>query len=207
MKKQTLGVVAGAAGAALLLSGGTFALWSDSADVDGGKITTGNLDVDVVNTAWIDSSSDRTDAGHTIDLNTFKIVPGDTITGKFGVDVGLEGENLLAQLKLATDDGALSGDLADGLSLKYSVQKADGAVVATGDAAGVNVDLVSSDNGNKGSAVVAGTKTTDGTADFNVVVTATFDEATSEQDLVKAQAELAGAGIELNQVRAGQGYN
>ncbi|MDN6748437.1 MAG: alternate-type signal peptide domain-containing protein [Brevibacterium sp.] len=207
MKKQTLGVIAGAAGAALLLSGGTFALWSDSADVNGGEITAGNLDVAVVDTAWTDTSSDRSDAGHTIDLNTFTIVPGDTITGKFGVDVGLEGETLLAQPKRATADGELTGHLAAGLNLKYSVQNAAGTEVATGDAAGVTVDLVSTDNGNKGSAVVAGTKTTDGTADFNVVVTATFDAATSDQDLAKAQAELAGAGIELNQVRAGQGYN
>ncbi|WP_410602946.1 TasA family protein, partial [Bacillus sp. SIMBA_008] len=45
MNKKLTGIVAGAAGAALLLSGGTYALWYDSAEAPGGTITAGNLDV------------------------------------------------------------------------------------------------------------------------------------------------------------------
>src|SRR5699024_7667658 len=113
--KKLTGVVAGAAGAALLLSGATYALWTDNATVEGGTITAGNLDVAVLPPAdqqstWHDVSADRTDSPHAIDLSTFRIVPGDTITGTFGIDVGLEGDNMLANLALA--GGGLTGDLA-----------------------------------------------------------------------------------------------
>ena len=99
MNKKLTGIVAGAAGAALLLSGATYALWSDSATVDGGTIAvSGNLDVAVLESAWVDASDDRTDNPHDIDLTSFKIIPGDTIVGSFGFDVGLEGDNMLAAL-------------------------------------------------------------------------------------------------------------
>jgi predicted ribosomally synthesized peptide with SipW-like signal peptide len=42
------GIVAGVAGAALLLSGSTFALWSDQASVPGGEIMAGNLAISPV---------------------------------------------------------------------------------------------------------------------------------------------------------------
>ncbi|WP_453983861.1 alternate-type signal peptide domain-containing protein [Brevibacterium casei] len=200
MKKQTLGIIAGAAGAALLLGGGTFALWTDSAEADGGQITAGNLDVAVTESGWQDISADRADSPHAIDLKTFKIIPGDTVQGKYGVDVGLEGDNMVAKLKLA-GGGALEGALSQGLSLKYSVQDASGKEIATGDNAGVELSLVSSDNTDPGSTQVAAGKAVDGTADFNVVVTAEFDKSTPNQDLVKTQAALAGSNIQLQQDR------
>lgn len=47
MKKKTTGIIAGAAGAALLMGGSTFALWSDSVDVPDSTITSGNLAVEI----------------------------------------------------------------------------------------------------------------------------------------------------------------
>lgn len=200
MKKQTLGIIAGAAGAALLLGGGTFALWSDSAGADGGQITAGNLDVAVTESGWQDISADRADSPHAIDLATFRIIPGDTVQGKYGVDVGLEGDNMVAKLQLA-GGGELEGALAEGLSLTYTVEDANGQQIASGDNAGVEVTLVSPDNTAPGSNQVAAGTAVDGTADFNVVVTAEFDESTPNRELVQQQAALAGSTIQLNQDR------
>lgn len=200
MKKQTLGIIAGAAGAALLLGGGTFALWTDSADADGGQITAGNLDVAVTESGWQDISADREDSPHDIDLSTFKIIPGDTVQGKFGVDVGLEGDNMVAKLKLA-GGGQLEGALSEGLTLNYTVEDATGKQIATGTNTGVEVSLVSSDNTAPGDTQVAAGKVADGTADFNVVVTATFDKSTPNRELVQQQAALAGSNIQLAQDR------
>lgn len=208
MKKQTLGIVAGAAGAALLLGGGTFALWSDSGDVDGGTISSGNLDVEVLNegtASWVDSSSDRTDVGHSIDLSTFAIVPGDTITGTYGIDLGLEGDNMLANLKLTSGEAA-TGALAPGLTIAYAVEQG-GTVIATGDSAGVDITLRSSDNGNADSTSAATVPAAvDATADLSLVVTVTFEDQ-DDQDLTKAAATLAGASVSLDQVRTGAGFN
>lgn len=148
MQKKTTGLIAGVAGAALLMGGTTFALWSDSADAPGGQITAGNLDVALVgDPAWQDVSADRTDNPHPIDLSTFRIVPGDTIEGSYAVDLALEGDNMVANLALV--GGGVSGDLAAGLiDVSYTVEDATGAVVATGDSTGVDLDLASADNSN-----------------------------------------------------------
>ncbi|MHA3685068.1 alternate-type signal peptide domain-containing protein [Leucobacter sp. HY1908] len=203
MKKQAQGIIAGAAGAALLLGGTTFALWSDSEDVAGATITAGNLDVTLEKSEWFDVSADRTDSGHVIaDLATHRVVPGDTIEGRYTVTPELEGENLVANLALAYDD-AHTGDLLTGLELSYSVRDADDTVIATGGANGVALNFASNDNGNKGAlpVVTAG-------ATYTVVVTAAFDAATAEQDLVQTTAALSEGAIELNQVREdAHGYN
>lgn len=201
MNKKTTGIIAGAAGAALLLAGSTFALWSDSGKAPGGVITSGNLDVDVVSTQWKDVSADRADSPHDIDLAKFKIVPGDTIQGEYAVDAGLEGDNLVANLALK-NGGALTGALKSGLvDVEYTVLDADRNEVATGSSTGVDVTLASSDNSAPGTLAKL-PSATDGTSDFTVVVSVTFDQSTSDRDLVQAQAELAGSSIQLKQVRA-----
>lgn len=206
MNKKLTGLVAGAAGGALLLSGATYALWSDDGTVDGGTITSGNLDVAVLDGQWTDESADRSDQGHAIDLTDFRIVPGDTIQGSFGVDVGLEGDNMLAELALSGGD--LSDDLAEGLSLEYVVRDSSGAEVASssGAADGVTVALASQDNENSDT-VADVPATVDDSAEFTLDVAVTFDEDTSEQELTQTQAALADAGVSLTQVRSGEGFN
>lgn len=206
MQKKTTGVIAGVAGAALLMGGTTFALWSDSADAPGGQITAGNLDVALVgDPAWQDVSADRTDNPHPIDLSTFRIVPGDTIEGSYAVDLALEGDNMVANLALV--GGGVSGDLAAGLiDVSYTVEDATGAVVATGDSTGVDLDLASADNSNNVAALATAPAALDNAADYTVVVSVTFDAATSAQDLATTTANLAAASIQLNQTRdAGTG--
>ncbi|MFD6135360.1 SipW-dependent-type signal peptide-containing protein [Isoptericola sp. NPDC060257] len=63
MNTKTKGIVAGVAGAALLLgAGGTFALWQDQGQVAGGVIRAGHLKVQAEETQWFDVSPDRGDA-------------------------------------------------------------------------------------------------------------------------------------------------
>lgn len=108
MNKKTTGILAGAAGAALLIGGGTFALWNDSATATGGAITTGNLEIVASETpvAWIDSSDDRTDEGHAINLASWKGSPGDSVTGTFNFQAALDGDNLVAALTPTAVTGA-----------------------------------------------------------------------------------------------------
>lgn len=207
MKKTTTGFIAGIAGGALLLGGTTFALWSDSITVPSGVITSGNLDVELLETSWQDISADRTDGPHAIDLSTFKIVPGDEIQGTFAVDLGLSGENLVAKLSLSGSN-ALSGALASGLiDLSYTVLDDQGAVVVSGGSTGVDLNLASRDNSQPGTMLTI-PATTDGTAEFTVNVAVTFNETVSDRDLTQVSADLAESAIELVQVRTGApGYN
>lgn len=201
MKQQTKGVMAGAAGAVLLLGGSTFMLWSDSATVPGAEIASGNLDLTFEAPAWYDVSGDRTDSPHSIDLDSFMIIPGDTIEGHYEVGLDLAGENLVAEFGLVYG-AAASGDLLDGLDIEYSIVDADDTVLATG-MNGVTALFASADNGNPGALDVvdaAGTTVT-------VVVSVTFDAATADQDLTESLATLSAATLELNQVRsAAHGY-
>ncbi|WP_120003236.1 alternate-type signal peptide domain-containing protein [Nesterenkonia muleiensis] len=205
MNKKMTGFVAGAAGVALLMSGGTYALWSDSADVDGGTITSGNLEVDFLKSSWKDVSKDRSDYPHSIDLEDFKIIPGDTIEGTFPVDVGLEGENLVADLAFV-GGGEPLGELAEGLEVTYTVLDAEGEEVASGTGGSVTVTLASEDNP-LAENLIQVPDTTDGQAEFSVEVSVYFDTDTPERELVQSTAALAGGSVELTQVREGvEGY-
>jgi alternate signal-mediated exported protein len=96
MNKLAKGAIAGAAGIALLLGGaGTFAFWNSSATVAGGTITAGNLLIsNPTPGVWKDQN------GATIDITTYKIVPGDTLTYTDDVDLTVTGNNLVATLAL-----------------------------------------------------------------------------------------------------------
>jgi alternate signal-mediated exported protein len=140
--------LAGAAVAALLLGGGSFALWGDQLLTTGGNVTAGDLDISYDGDGepaftWWDVSTDRADGdpidalqpfetylaaaeagttGHPIDnLDTWRMVPGDTIVGLLTAHLALEGDNLVAALDYACDDldrdqytnALTSGDIAD----------------------------------------------------------------------------------------------
>ncbi|MGL3806854.1 alternate-type signal peptide domain-containing protein [Paeniglutamicibacter sp. R2-26] len=219
MNNKTKGAIAGIAGIALLAGGTTFALWNDSANINGGQITSGNLDVAIVapeegTSTWNDVSADRTDNSHAIDLDTFRIVPGDTIQGTFNIDAALEGDNLVAKLGLMAK-GTAAGELlatADkkGVAITYSLVDSNGAPVAgaTDIALGqeATVAFASADNSNNVAALPTLGKSLDGTADYSVVVTATFDKTTDARTNTQASALLSGLGVTLTQDRtAGTG--
>jgi predicted ribosomally synthesized peptide with SipW-like signal peptide len=143
--RRVKGLIAGAAGAALLLAGGTWALWYDSESIDGQTIKAGNLDLAIVDreyaydvSTWTgtnnaahngllsDTAGARTDAnrnldtlypalaadsrfsgmsGHEIDVrsnatNIWSAVPGDKVAVVLPFAVALQGDNLVAELKV-----------------------------------------------------------------------------------------------------------
>lgn len=95
MNKLIKGAVAGTAGIALLLGGaGTFALWNDSTTVAGGTITSGQLDIaNQTAGVWKNGAA-------TIDIATYKVVPGDVLTYTTTFDAIATGNTLKATLAL-----------------------------------------------------------------------------------------------------------
>lgn len=216
MKNTTKGFLAGAAGLGLVLGGSTFALWTDTAPVGNNTtLTAGNLDVDVVDSKWRDISGDRRwDRGHKIDnIEDFRIIPGDKIQAKYGVSVGLEGDNMVAKLRLKDKQGNPIGDLAPGLKVTYKLEKAGGGFwpfadeELSGDTDGVELNLISKkaetlfskDNPIKVPWMVVD-REVDGTPDFYVTVTVEFKD-TNNLDYRQTQATLANSQLELKQVR------
>lgn len=135
MNKLTKAGIATAAGIALLMGGaGTLAYWNDSANLTGGTITAGKLDITSVSGGHWENSS-----GTTIDIASYKVVPGETLTYKANVNVQLEGDALQARLVLG------SGSIAT----PASATAADTALVAalgssaTLSASGTGISLVS----------------------------------------------------------------
>lgn len=120
MNKLLKGSIAGAAGIALLLGGaGTLALWNDSETITGGTITAGNLDIaPVVNT------TDGWKSGTTaIDLATYKIVPGATITYTKTFNVTAVGTNMTANVALGTNAITAASTDADDVALATLLTK------------------------------------------------------------------------------------
>lgn len=196
--KKTTGFVAGAAGIALLMGGATFALWSASDDIDGGTITAGNLDVDVLEeeVTWTDISG-----GGNVpinDLGAFRIVPGDTIQGRFPIDVALEGDNLRAELSF--DTGNVTGDLGQRLSdFEFEVSAGEEKFASTDPSNPFVPITLTPASGTSGDSGVAVPVETDGFADLTAVVKMTFDRDTPEQDLVQKHLALEDAKVELVQ--------
>jgi alternate signal-mediated exported protein len=214
MKNSTRGLVAGGLGVALLTGGATFALWSDSESIDGGTITAGNLDIALTGSQWYDVSADRTDSPHTIDLSTFRIVPGDTIRGDYKVDAALAGDNMMAQLKIA--HGRITSDLLstdNGVTLTYRILDSEGTQVSGISPVNGSTSLslrASEDNSNNklaegGIPGVGNTLTLPaelgGDPDITVEITAKFDADTPAQVRTQATALLADFTVSLEQVR------
>ena len=209
MNKKTTGILAGTAGAALLIGGGTFALWNDAANVGGGTITTGNLDIQEIEGgwSWVDLSEDRSDAGHEIaDLDEHQIVPGDTIEGTIEFSAALQGDNLVAELggefgavtvDPASTDAALLDDLIDAsVVLKFSADGVDWTPVTDG-------LFTSEQNPEAGSLPQLPAEV--GAANIRAVVTVTFSADATERELAQIAATFGDSTLELVQVRAGGG--
>jgi alternate signal-mediated exported protein len=97
MKNSTLikGTAAIAVGAALLLGGGgTLAAWNAEATATPGTIVSGDLNVTAAAGVW----TDRT--GATINIATYKVVPGDKLTYTQALTVKLTGDKMAADITL-----------------------------------------------------------------------------------------------------------
>ncbi len=221
MNNKTKGVIAGIAGLALLGGGTTFALWSDSATVNGGTITSGNLDVAAAgNVVWYDVSDDRADAtattpvtniaAHAISsIGTWRIVPEDTIEATFPIAVALEGDNLVADL-VVTNPTAITG--AGGTIDSVAVYDSNNVLVGTAGVGTTSVVLqapgTGQDNGTDDPGILVVNNTTlTGTPNvtLRVVVTISFD-AVNQEDVQTTVADLSTVGVSLTQTRTGVGH-
>ncbi|OFI37622.1 hypothetical protein BIU82_07005 [Arthrobacter sp. SW1] len=105
MKNTTMlkGAAAIAVGGALLLGGGGTLAWWNAADAaTPGTIISGNLNVEAGAGVWTDR------AGNTININTYRVVPGDLLTYSQDLDVTLSGSKMAANL-VAERTGAADG--------------------------------------------------------------------------------------------------
>lgn len=198
--RRTKGLIAIGAGAALLIGGSTFALWTAQSDIAAGTITAGNLDVAVAAGTWSDVSAEHATPVAIPALADFRLVPGDVIEGEFPVDVAALGDNLVADLTVgfASPSGALLADL-EGVSVTYSILDADGAVVGGGD----TVTVLSEDSVVVAPGAVVVDNLADGSApEFTAVVTATFDANTPDQVRAATEALLGDLTVTVSQKRA-----
>lgn len=102
MNKLIKGAVAGAAGIALLLGGaGSFALWNGTATANAGVIDSGTLSLTPVDGSgtWTNTPYNSS-TPVAINISTFKVVPGDTLTFTQKLNVTAIGNNLKATLAL-----------------------------------------------------------------------------------------------------------
>ena len=188
MNKLTKAAIATAVGTALLLGGaGTLASWNSSASINGGTIVAGNLAIASGATGvWKSGST-------TIDLSTYKIVPGDTLTYTDTVNVTATGDNLKA--KLALTGGSIAASTAAAADVALAGYITSNAVIAAsgaGIAAGTGVD--------------AGTYTitaaTYVATPITLTVTLTFPSGTagSNNDSMLGSVSLSNMAVTLTQV-------
>ncbi len=94
------GIAAGIAGLLLLGGGTTWALWQDNKTIDAGQVATGQLKLALgAAGTWKDVSADVTGAP-TIDMSTFKLVPGDTVKFTQNVTITADGKDLKGSLTI-----------------------------------------------------------------------------------------------------------
>ena len=95
MKKMTKGAIVTGLGVALLLGGGgTLAVWNTEKSAEAGIIASGQLDLEPGTGTW------TTAAGTEVDIETYKVVPGESLTYTQPLTVTLEGDNLSAELSI-----------------------------------------------------------------------------------------------------------
>jgi alternate signal-mediated exported protein len=134
MNKLIKGAVAGAAGIALLLGGaGTFAAWNQNAAIgSAAAINTGTLTVSATGTAgWYDVTNGYTAGQSTINLSSYKLVPGAKLEYRQPLTVVAAGDNLTAKLKFnapsLTKGGTADANFAVSATLDGQTANSDGS--------------------------------------------------------------------------------
>ena len=108
MKKMTKGAIATAAGVMLLIGGGgTLAVWNVEQNAAAGTVASGDLNLEAGTGVWTVAG---VNGPVTIpNINTYRIVPGDTLTYTQDVDITLDGENISATLSVENANGVNTG--------------------------------------------------------------------------------------------------
>lgn len=212
MNNKVKAGVAAVAGVSILASGATFALWSKSAPVTGGTITNGNLDITAVNAGNYDTSTDRTDAvaipgangltGHSINLATWRGVPGDKVAFVYNIDGALQGDNMTASLSVTTPNNAPLGN-GNGWTFQYRLYDTAGNQV--GDT--VNnfnaLRFASADNSHNVPELPTMPTTLAATGgEYKLIVEGTFDPDTIETNEALDTVTLTNLNVSLSQDRS-----
>ena len=215
--------------AALSLAGGgmTYALWQDKDYLNTDPLVAGNLDVAMIDGwNWVDH------AGRNLGPNpaaSFRAAPGDVLTATRPVSLGLEGDNLIAQVSVSRGgvdaghgqvggtlpagwrkEGALeaAGAAIPGVLLTVDLLDADGnPLIAPTDAAGSYFQASSIDQSggvdeDPRIPIIFGVEATaaDDEPDLFVKVTATFDPATVNTDRTSQTLALSDLVLVVRQV-------
>ncbi|WP_422115706.1 alternate-type signal peptide domain-containing protein [Brachybacterium sp. UNK5269] len=108
MNKMAKGAAITGLGVALLLGGGgTLAVWNAEQSTNAGVIASGQLDVAPGKGVWTDANT-----GTTVDIKTYRVVPGDSLTYTQPLTVTLEGNNVSAVLSMTGTPQAMAGTAA-----------------------------------------------------------------------------------------------
>ncbi|CAN5382849.1 hypothetical protein BH11ACT3_BH11ACT3_16080 [soil metagenome] len=175
MNKLVKGAIATGVGVALLMGGaGTLAYWNGSAATPTQNISAGNLAVSAGTGVW---KSTANSTSTTIDIGTFRTVPGDQLTYTVPVTVTSSGDNLKFQLSL--------GAQAINLPSSYTAPSTAVNSQALKDVLTSGATFAISGSGNNVTLVPSTTDTykvnAAGTTSFNVTITVNhpFGTATS----------------------------
>ena len=130
MNNMVKGSVAGAAGVALLMGGfGTYALWSDSRDLEVNGVQSGDLTIATAAGVYDDARTEATDDWSATDA----MVPGDKVTYTQTFTVTGSGKNLQGSIVL--DALPMKGNsFSDALTRDVEVVASRGATVTQDDA-------------------------------------------------------------------------
>jgi alternate signal-mediated exported protein len=168
MNKMIKGALATGIGAALLIGGGgTLAVWNTTAEQQAGSIANGDLQLTAAAGTWKNSK------GTTINLASYKAVPGDKLTFTQPVTVALDGDLMKAHLTVT--DKLTAPETATYLQVgETTLKDSNGATVTE-----------------------SLTKDSDGT--YTASVTVTFLTATTGTAGTKATNNLGKIGFKLEQ--------
>lgn len=185
-KKLVKGIVAGSLGLALLLGGGTFALWYQQDSVDSGAIESGVLSFTPGTPTWTVVGDDVTGATPTASetigsIGDFRMVPGDTVTYKNTLAVKTQGHTLKAGLTVDMSD-IVAGAGSDS-QLATAIADSDKTQVAAGTTPTPTL-------GDIGTPVVISLTGSDtqSTTTVTVIVTLHFPGATNGDDVSASNA-------------------
>ncbi|MFC3964961.1 alternate-type signal peptide domain-containing protein [Nocardia jiangsuensis] len=182
MDKRGKATLAAGGAVVLLLGGaGSLAFWQDSTESGGGTITSGELALSectpVSGSGWTD---DTNGTAEPIDIATFRIVPGDTLSYTCTTVVSADGENLTATLAADTSEMFAAGSdpalQARLIETEMTVTDGNGAVLP-------NAQITEADDG----------------ATITVAAELTFDPATPDQEAQNASVTLNNVAITLTQ--------
>lgn len=152
MKKMTKGAIVTGLGVALLLGGGgTLAVWNDTAVSQAGTIAAGDLALKAKDGVWTDA------ADQTINIATYKVVPGDKLTYTQKVTPTLDGDKLNAKLTVTGDAAILAHNSQEITVSKPTLKNVNGTVQP-------DTVLTKADNGKEVTASTTFTFSKDATA-------------------------------------------